>query len=141
MPSELGLYPNDWGSTQSSNKREEEIACFYFTNLRTYILYRMFGLFITIKYHPTIPNLYKYYPLLVWKIYEPPDLFLSPRCLEESKAHWRCMCCVLFTWHLAVLPVHRVYSLAIYTFPFPCLISSDDSFFQRRQLADPITFI
>jgi len=100
------LHSIDWGSTQSTNKREEEIACFYFTNLRTYILYRMFGLFITIKYHPTVPNPYKYYPLLVLKIYEPPDLFLSPKCLEESKAHsLRCgigdvcaVCRSLGTW-------------------------------------------
>jgi len=59
-----------------------------------------------VHYHPTVPNPYKYYPLLVLKIYEPPDLFLSPRCLEESKAHsLRCgigdtcaVCCSLGTW-------------------------------------------
>jgi len=141
------LYSIDWGSTQLTNKREEEIACFYFTNLRTYTLYRMFGLFITIKYHPTIPNPYKYYPLLVLKIYELPDLFLSLRCLEESKAHsLRCgigdacaVCHSLGTWQscqstvYTALPSTHSLSLVLFRQMIP--------FFQRRQLADPVAFI
>jgi hypothetical protein len=43
-----------WGSTQSTNKRVERIAWFYFTNAQTYILYKLFGSFFTIKY--TLPS-------------------------------------------------------------------------------------
>jgi len=45
------------------------------------------------------------------------------------------------TWHLAVLPTHHICSLAVYTFTFPCLISSGDPLCQRWQPADPIAFI
>jgi len=39
-----------WGSTQSTNKRAKKVACFIFTNTRTYILYKLFGSIFTIKY-------------------------------------------------------------------------------------------
>jgi hypothetical protein len=72
-----------WGLTQSTNKRVKRIACFYSTNLRTYILYILFVLIFTIKYNLPFPIHVNNICLLISKICEPPDLFLSPRCLEE----------------------------------------------------------
>ena len=63
-----------WGFTQLTNKRAKKVACFYSTNLQTYILYILFASFSTIKY----------YLLPVSKICMPPDLFLSLKRLAES---------------------------------------------------------
>ena len=128
-------------------KERKRLLVLYFTNTQTYILYKLFGSTFTIKYHPTIPNPYKYYPLLVLKIYEPPDLFLSLRCLEESKAHsLRCgigdvcaVCHSLGTWQSCLSTMYA--ALPSYTFTFLCLISSGDPLCQRRQPADPVAFI
>jgi len=71
-----------WGLTQSTNKRVKMIACFYFTNLRTYIRYILFVSIFTIKYILPFPIRINNIRLLISKICEPPDLFPSPRRLE-----------------------------------------------------------
>jgi hypothetical protein len=95
-----------WGLTQSTNKRVKRIACFYSTNLRTYILYILFVSIFTIKYILPFPihanNIY----LLVSKICEPPDSFLSPRRLAEFQERFlrcgirtaRTVFCLIGTW-------------------------------------------
>jgi len=81
-----------WSPTQSTNKRANRVAWFYSTNLQTYILYILFALIFTINYNIPFPYPSNYYLLLVLKICEPPDLFLSPKHLAESKRHFqRCM--------------------------------------------------
>ena len=72
-----------WGLTQLTNKRVKMIACFYSTNLWTYILYILFVSIFTIKYILPFPIRVNNIHLLVSKICEPPDLFLSPRRLAE----------------------------------------------------------
>jgi hypothetical protein len=80
-----------WGLTQSTNKRVKRIACFYSTNLRTYILYILFVLIFTIKYILPFPICVNNIHLLVSKICEPPDLFLSLRRLAEFQERFlRC---------------------------------------------------
>jgi hypothetical protein len=80
-----------WGLTQSTNKRVKRIAYFYSTNLQTYILYILFVSIFTIKYILPFPISVNNIHLLVSKICEPPDLFLSPRCLAEFQEHFlRC---------------------------------------------------
>jgi hypothetical protein len=80
-----------WGLTQSTNKRVKRIAYFYSTNLRTYILYILFVSIFTIKYILPFPIRVNNIHLLISKICEPPDLFLSPRCLTEFQEHFlRC---------------------------------------------------
>jgi hypothetical protein len=74
-----------WGLTQSTNKRVKRIACFYSTNLRTYILYILFVSIFTIKYNLPFPIHVNNIHLLISKICELPDLFPSPRHLEEFK--------------------------------------------------------
>ena len=81
-----------WGSTQLTNKRAKKVACFIFTNTWTYILYKLFGSIFTIKYilrsEKPIQTLCVFLSL---EICEPPDLFLSPRHLKDSKEHYlRC---------------------------------------------------
>jgi hypothetical protein len=58
------------------------IACFYFTNLRTYIRYTLFVSIFTIKYILPFPIRINNIRLLISKICEPPDLFPSLRRLE-----------------------------------------------------------
>jgi hypothetical protein len=80
-----------WGLTQSTNKRVKMIAYFYSTNLRTYILYILFVSIFTIKYILLFPIRVNNIHLLVSKICEPPDLFLSPRRLAEFQERFlRC---------------------------------------------------
>jgi hypothetical protein len=80
-----------WGLTQLTNKRVKRIACFYSTNLRTYIPYILFVLIFTIKYNLPFPIHVNNTHLLILKICEPPDLFLSPRHLAEFQEHFlRC---------------------------------------------------
>jgi len=64
-----------WGWTQSTNKRAETIAWFYFTNARTYILYTMFGSFFTIKYILRFQIRLNKVRFPSSRIDEPPDLF------------------------------------------------------------------
>jgi hypothetical protein len=67
------------------------IACFYSTNLRTYILYILFVSIFTIKYILLFPIRVNNIHLPVSKICEPPDLFLSPRRLAEFQERFlRC---------------------------------------------------
>jgi hypothetical protein len=80
-----------WGLTQLTNKRVKRIAYFYSTNLRTYILYILFVSIFTIKYILLFLIRVNNIHLLVSKICEPPDLFLSPRCLAEFQERFlRC---------------------------------------------------
>jgi hypothetical protein len=80
-----------WGLTQSTNKRVKRIACFYSTNLRTYILYILFVSVFTIKYNLSFPICVNDILLLILKICEPPDLFLSPKRLKEFQERFlRC---------------------------------------------------
>src|SRR5260370_3531849 len=72
-----------WGLTQSTNKRVKRIACFYFTNLRTYIRYILFVSIFTIKYILPFPIRVNNIHWLISKICEPPDLFPSLRRLAE----------------------------------------------------------
>ena len=71
-------------------------------------------------YYPLYPS--KFYLLLVSKICKPPDLFLGPKHLVESKVQLlRCSikdACAAFPLlgFLAVQPVPCICTLAIYTF-------------------------
>jgi len=88
-----------WGITQSTNKRVKRIAYFYSTNLRAYILYILFISVFTIKYNLPFPIHVNNICLLISKICEPPDLFLSPRHLEEFQE--RFLRCGIKTMHTA----------------------------------------
>ena len=136
-----------WGLTQSTNKRVKRIACFYSTNLRTYILYILFVSVFTIKYILPFPIRVNNIHLLVSKICEPPDLFPSPRRLKGFQERFlRCGIKTAHTvfhlispWH--VLPVHHACFPAIYV---PIILLSyfiRQSLCLRRQPADPIAFI
>jgi len=119
-----------WGSTQSTNKRAKKVACFYFTILRTYILYLLFALIFTIKYNLSCLSHINKNHLLVSKICELPDLFLSLKRLKESKEHYlRRVFHISFFWLLAVPPVHHVSSLAMYTFLLPLVLISSGNLF------------
>ena len=71
-------------------------------------------------YYPLYPS--KFYLLLVSKICKPPDLFLGPKCLAESKVQLlrhgiKDMCAAFpLLGFLAVQPVPCVCTLAVYTF-------------------------
>ena len=125
MKSSISVFSfSHWGFTQSTNKRTKKVACFYSTNLQTYILYILFASFFTIKYDLLLPYPSKYYLLPVSKICAPPDLFLSLKHLMESQV-WLLRCdirymCVMFHFpdFLAVQLVPYICILTVYMFSF-----------------------
>jgi hypothetical protein len=123
-----------WGLTQLTNKRVKRIACFYSTNLRTYILYILFVSIFTIKYNLPCPICVNNIHLLISKICEPPDLFLSLRHLEEFQERFlRCgirTACTVFrligTWqsrwsttHSSLLSTHSYISFVLFRQAIP----------------------
>jgi len=92
---QLGLYPNwtgaspNWqSSTQSTNKREKEVACFYFTNTWTYTLYKLFGSIFTTKYILWSENPPKCCVCSFLRDLQATWPISSLICLEESKEHY-----------------------------------------------------
>jgi len=113
-----------WGSTQSTNKRAKKVACFIFTNTRTYILYKLFGSIFTIKYilwseNPSKRCMYSFLRDL-WATW-PISKSKTPRGFQGTLSktwYLRHAFYVSFIQFLAVPPVHHVCSPAVYTFLF-----------------------
>jgi hypothetical protein len=135
------------GLTQSTNKRVKRIACFYFTNLRTYILYILFVSIFTIKYILPFPIHINNIHLLISKICKPPDLFPSPRRLAEFQE--RFLRCGIRTARTAFRLIDTWQS-ASPPHPHPCRLhvpifllsySVRRSLCLRRQPVDPVAFI
>jgi len=133
-----------WGSTQLTNKRAKKVACFIFTNTRTYILYKLFGSIFTIKYILRSENLSKcsvYSFLRDLRATWPISKSETPRGTLSKTQYLGRAFYVSFIRFLAVPLVHHVCSPAIYTFLFLYLNSSCVPFIQKRQPVDPVTFI